>query len=199
MKYVIALLALLAGISAQAATLSYTDGAGTVSCSTTTTAPVIVPTPTPAQPVAASSCAAQGLTVKADITAMNWGVGVTRYNLNLKPNEAYVWSFIPNPGGTSIKTMYNNASRLITISTSACGAPVNNQAACSMQQNAALRTGNSGPAYSTSVSGNAGICFLPPLPAGQTYYVNIRNSIPNSNPIQSSCSNTAGCTFALTY
>ena len=197
MKYVIALLALLAGISAQAATLSYTDGSGTVSC-TTATAPVVAPTPVVTPPPVGGGndrCAANGVLRKTDVTAMNWGSGVLKA-LNLKANEAYALSFTAPASMSdirSIMTQYSAANKRITVSLDVCGfdTPLNNSAACSVQQGG--RSVEAGPAYSPT---NNSVCYVPP---GTTYYVNIRNQIPGSNPAQSSCTNPAGCGFRLLY
>ena len=144
-------------------------------------------------PASGGSCAAQGLTVRTDLTAMNWGAGTNKSNLIIRPNDVYVLSFSPNNSG-SIKTIYSNSFKLITISDTPCGAPVGGQATCRVQQNSVTRNPEGGPAYSPTAA--AGACVLPP---GPTYYVNIRNSVPNSNPIQSSCTTATGCSFWLTY
>lgn len=140
-------------------------------------------------------CAANGVTRKNNLTAMNWGTGVPLPGLNLRANEAYVWSFNPVGGGT-VRTLYSGANKIITISRDICGfdTPVAGSATCKVQQNTATRTTEAGPKYATVPL--AGYCELPALPAGQTYYVNVRNAVSGSSSL---CTNAAGCTFYIQY
>jgi hypothetical protein len=151
-------------------------------------------------PAASSDqCAAQGLTRKTDLTALDFGMGNRKDGLNLKANEAYVLSFTAPATLTTyrqIQTIYSATTKLITISSDQCGfnTPLNNSARCSVQQDPQNLTEEAGPCYSLGTS--TSYCNLTP---GQTYYVNIRNAKPNVSPVQDSCTNAAGCGFSLTY
>ncbi|MDD5404534.1 MAG: hypothetical protein PHZ14_08350 [Sulfuricella sp.] len=175
-----------------ALTASNTIGPATGTLSTTLTVNA---------PVASSDqCAAQGLTRKTDVTVMNWGSGMRKDGLKLGANEAYVLSFTAPASMTSayssIYTLYSGTTKLITISSDACGfnTPLNGSAACSLQQDPQMMTDEAGPTYSERTT--TPYCKLTP---GQTYYVNIRNAKPNVSPVQNSCTSSAGCTFSLSY
>jgi len=140
-----------------------------------------------------------GLVRKTDLTALNWGTGVRKDGLNLKANQAYVLSFTAPATLTTYRamsTIYSSASKLITISSEACGfdTPLKGSAKCSVQQDPAIGTDEAAPRYSLTTS--TSYCGMTP---GQTYYVNIRNAIPKTSPIQDSCTNSAGCGFSMTY
>lgn len=190
MKYILLALALILSTLSGAATLTYTDTNGSVSCVTDTQPtqpPVTPPIVPPVVPPTGDLCAKYGITNNTEATR----IGNTSKWLNLTPGQAYSFSFTTGGAGegSTASTNYSTVKQYMSISKNKCDFDL------ALESKLCAQQGYTGPSMYVQVGGTSTWrCVLEP---NTTYYLNVRDAVrdPVTHQLTETCD--GNCPFMV--